>query len=239
MRLLFSLALVLCSQPLFATPPKLEFPNEVRPDGQYAVIVPTTDAVSVIYIGLDGVEPIPPQFLSDKRSFLLDCFGKQPGLYRFVAVGASSSGEQARKSFTLVIPAQNTPEPPKNPPTKPPVDPPKDPPQNPPAKPPVNPSVKVWVVIAVPEGPVDPALAKKLKGDAWVALDAKATVVQRPMSQMPPTWKAVFGSTQAPAFFIGLETVNNGVKEIVVKAQPKAFASVEEITKLVEGASNE
>lgn len=93
--------------PVWADPPKIAIPAEVAPSGQYVHFVPATDAVSITYVGLSGVEPIPAELLKDPRLFLLDTRGLAPGRYQFVAVGASATGEQARVSF--VVPIGNVP----------------------------------------------------------------------------------------------------------------------------------
>ncbi len=103
MKRLALLLLLVLAAPLGAQPPRLVIPPEVRPSGQYLTIVPETDAVSIVYVGLSGIEPIPTQFLSDKRAFLLDSYGKPAGRYRFTAVAASKTGEQARADFVAVL----------------------------------------------------------------------------------------------------------------------------------------
>lgn len=149
---------------LAAAPPKLTIPSEVRPSGQYAVMVPETDAVSVLYIGLDGIDPIPPQLLNDKRTFALDCYGKTPGAYRFVAVGAGKDGEQVRTDFILVVPGKApTPEPPKDPPVK---DPPKDPPTNP------APKVKLFFLVIRDAAPAPPEFTRIMDLKGWKDLRA-------------------------------------------------------------------
>lgn len=95
--------LLLCCSSAWAEPPSIEIPPEVRPSGQYATLIPKTDAVTIIYVGLDGIDSVPSQFLSDKRAFLLDCYGKPKGRYRFVAVGAGKTGEQTRVDFVVVV----------------------------------------------------------------------------------------------------------------------------------------
>jgi hypothetical protein len=86
-----------------AAPPSLKIPAEIKPSGQYAELLPETDAVSVTYVGQSGIEPIPARWLSDKRVFLLDTRGLSAGRYKFAAVAASKDGEQARADFVLVI----------------------------------------------------------------------------------------------------------------------------------------
>jgi hypothetical protein len=97
------LLLLFVAGPAWADPPKLVVPAEVKPDGQYAVMTPVTDAVEVTYIGLDGIEPFPKALVADKKTFALDCYGKPAYRYRFAAVASSATGEQVRKDFVLVV----------------------------------------------------------------------------------------------------------------------------------------
>lgn len=99
-----ALALLLLIPSLaFADPPKLVIPAEIRPAGQYVSLLPDTDAVSITYVGLSGVDPIPSAWLRDGRQFALDTRGLAVGRYSFAAVGASKTGEQARADFVVVI----------------------------------------------------------------------------------------------------------------------------------------
>lgn len=129
-----SVALLSLACSAAAQPPKLVIPPEVRPAGQYVTLLPDTDAVSVLYVGSDGIDPFPSAFLSDKRAFLLDAYGKPAGRYRFAAVGASKTGEQARVDFVVII--GNPPTPPVPPGPNPPVPPGPEPPGPTPPTPP-------------------------------------------------------------------------------------------------------
>lgn len=114
------LAAPLLAPPARADPPKLVVPSEVRPSGQYVTFRPDTDAVSITFVGLSGIDPLPNELLSDKRVFVLDVYGKPTGRYRFAAVAASKTGEQARADFVAVIgDAPPTPVPPGPTPTPP------------------------------------------------------------------------------------------------------------------------
>src|SRR5229473_610438 len=117
-----SLLLLLAACPAYADPPSLDIPDEVKPAGQFIIFTPKTDAVSVTYIGLDSLEPLPPAILKDGRMFALDCYGKPVGRYRFAAVAAGKTGEQTRKDFVAVIGTGPLPPNPPNPPN-PPADP--------------------------------------------------------------------------------------------------------------------
>lgn len=111
------LLLIGCLQ---ADPPKLTIPAEVRPTGQYVSLLPDTDAVSVVYIGLSGIDAIPSEWLKDSRRFALDTRGLAAGRYGFAAVAASKTGETARADFTVVIGTPPTPPIPPGPGPKPP-----------------------------------------------------------------------------------------------------------------------
>jgi hypothetical protein len=116
------LAVLLATATAFAAPPDLEIPAEVTPVQGYARVAPKTNAVSVVYVALDGLYPFPSDELKDARRFVLPTNGVKAGRYRFVAVGASKTGEQATKEFAVVV---GTPPQPPDPPTPP------DPPQPP------------------------------------------------------------------------------------------------------------
>jgi hypothetical protein len=106
------LALLFLPGSLLGAPPRLVIPPEVKPSGQYAQLVPDTDAVSITYVGLDRVDPIPSAVLKDARLFLLDTRGLPEGRYRFVAVGAGKDGEQTRADFAVLVGDNPPPVPP-------------------------------------------------------------------------------------------------------------------------------
>jgi hypothetical protein len=84
-------------------PPVLDLPAEVRPVNGYARLTPKTDAVSIRYVALDGVYAFPPEELKDGRRFVLPAAGLKDGRYRFVAVAAGKTGEQAEAEFVVVV----------------------------------------------------------------------------------------------------------------------------------------
>jgi hypothetical protein len=100
-RTLSLLLLVALAGPLWAA--SLKIPAEVKPAGQYARVLPETDCLSVVYIGLDAVDPIPSDVLKDGRLFLLDCRGLAAGRYRFAAVGADKDGATVRADFAVLV----------------------------------------------------------------------------------------------------------------------------------------
>lgn len=110
-----------------AAPPTIAIPPEVKPVGEYASFIPSGDAVSVYYVGLSGVSPVPSGMLRDSRAFLLSVRGLPAGRYQFVAVAASKEGEQLAVAFSVAV--GDGPAPGPTPPNPPP------PPPNPPADP--------------------------------------------------------------------------------------------------------
>jgi hypothetical protein len=98
--------------PAYAAPPEMDIPAEVRPSGGYVRFTPKTNAKSVVYVGLSGVDPFPSEELKDGRRFLLPVAGLPDGAYKFAAVGTLND-EQTRRDFTVVI---GNPAPPPNPP---------------------------------------------------------------------------------------------------------------------------
>lgn len=89
--------------PAVAAPPTLKVPAEVRASEEYVRFTPETDARSVVYVGLSGVDPFPSEELKDARRFLLNTRGLPEGRYLFTAVAASDTGEQARANFVVVV----------------------------------------------------------------------------------------------------------------------------------------
>ena len=86
-----------------AAPPNLKLPDVIPAKEQYVRFTPDTDAKSVFYIGLSGVEAFPSDELKDGRRFLLDTRGLPQGKYQFAAVAASATGEQVRANFTVEV----------------------------------------------------------------------------------------------------------------------------------------
>lgn len=163
---------------LMMAEPSLEIPGEVRPSGQYAIVLPKTDAVSVVYIGLDGVEPLPSALLKNETMFLLDCRGLAEGRYRFVAVAASANGKQVRADFVLIIEKSgNSPKP--------------------------MPKGDVWVVVVHQDGPLSADLAKHLADPVWAKYQSKGVrLSRRPLSQLREDLASVVGGRKLPAIII-------------------------------------
>lgn len=141
-------------------PPALDVPAEVRPAGGYARFTPKTEAVTVLYIGLDGIDPFPSEELKDGRRFLLPVAGVKPGRYRFAAVGAKD-GEQTRADFVVVVgDVQPDPKPKPNPDPKPDPD--------------VVKVDSVWVIVVEDAaGPRTVETAQALNDPFWQALRPK------------------------------------------------------------------
>ncbi len=115
-----TLSFFACAFLAWADPPTLVIEPEIRPAGTYVRMTPKTDAVSVTYIGLSGIDPFPSEELKDGRRFLLNVRGLPEGRYLFAAVGAGKNGEQTRTDFTVVIGVNPPPVPPgPNPPVPP------------------------------------------------------------------------------------------------------------------------
>lgn len=104
----YATLLLLFASPAFAAPPLIDIPPEVRPAGDYVLHMPKTDATSVTYVGLSGVDAFPSGLLKDPRMFALQTRGLQPGRYRFAAV-AAKDGEQARTDFVVLVGDAPTP----------------------------------------------------------------------------------------------------------------------------------
>lgn len=151
---LFPLALVgLGAAALYADPPRLELPATVRPTGDYAVVRPQTDAVSVVYVGLSGVDPFPSELLRDSTTFVFPVRGLKEGEYKFAAVGAAKTGEQTRTDFVVVVGAGGT-----------------VPGPNPPGPAPDPKPGSLFFVVIRPDGAASPEFTRIMSDGAWDAL---------------------------------------------------------------------
>ena len=120
MRPLTALLLTLTAGLAVAAPPTLDLPSEVRPANGYARLTPKTDAVSVVYVALDGAFPFPSEELKNPKAFVLPAAGLKDGRYRFVAVAAGKGGEQSSGEFVVVVgKGEPSPEPEPGPSPKP------------------------------------------------------------------------------------------------------------------------
>lgn len=103
MRFVSAIVIVLVSVTIsLADPPTLEIQAEIPATGQYVSFTPKTDAKSVMYIGLSGVDPFPSELLKDSRSFLLPASGLKTGYYKFVAI-AIKDNESTRRDFVIKV----------------------------------------------------------------------------------------------------------------------------------------
>lgn len=159
MRSLSLFAVCLSAALSLAAPPKLTIPAELKPVGGYVRHTPETDAVSVVYVSLDGLDPFPSEELKDGRRFLLPVAGVKDGKYRFAAVAASSTGEQSRADFVVVVGTPTVEPPPKTPIIAPPA--------TPPTTPAPAPAKGLYFLIVRPNGPAAPELTKALSLPAW------------------------------------------------------------------------
>lgn len=207
--------------PLFAAPPQLDIPAEVKAQGDYVVVTPKTDAMNVVYVALSGVEPFPSAMLKDPRAFVLPVRGLAKGKYAFVAVGAGPQGEQTTARFAVLV--GEGPVPPPDPPKPPPVDP-----------PPPTQGV-VWAMFIRPDQPITPEQAMTLR-DATAKLQAKGIqVMNKSLANVTqPSWRAAVQGVQLPAFFVVRVVDGEGVGIV----SPRPLPSVAEIERLVNEAIN-
>lgn len=182
MRLFFAVALAAVFVGVApAAPPSLELPAEVVPVNGYARLTPKTDAVSIVYVALDGAFPFPSEELKNPRAFVLPAAGLATGRYRFVAVAAGKGGEQSQGEFVVVVGGGGKLPDPK----------PKDP-VTPPGK------AKYYFVVVRPDGPASPAFTKIMADSAWAQLriwdhtvkdktqtEAKLLNINVPTAQLP------------------------------------------------------
>ena len=160
MRCIYAAAVcLLAAAAALAAPPALGIPPEVKPVQGYARVSPKTDAVSVVYVALDGLFPFPSEELKDARRFVLPTTGVKAGRYRYVAVAASKGGEQATAEFVVVV---------GDAPNLPPI----TPGPQPEPKPPDSPASYYFLVVRA-DGPADPAFTAAMGLPAWGELRKK------------------------------------------------------------------
>ncbi len=104
---------ILWATSLIAAPPTLDIPAEVKATpGQWVTISPKTDAVSVVYVSLDGLAPFPNAELKDARKLIaFVSVADKDKIFRFVAVGSSATGEQLTVPFSILTGAAPAPPP--------------------------------------------------------------------------------------------------------------------------------
>lgn len=213
--------LLLWAAPLFAAPPSLEIPAEVKATGDYVVVQPKTDAVSVLYVALSGIEPFPSAILKDPRTFVLPVRGLAKGRYAFAAVGAGREGEQSRVDFVVLVGASSPPLPP---------DPPKPP------ETPVPGTGQLYAVIVQPNGPVQTNV--EAVGKAILA-QGKAILVRRQVGELQPDLAEEVMGKALPCFLVRqakkAEDGSATVSVTVVPARP--LPTADEAKALIEGVS--
>lgn len=96
-------ALLLVVSGAVALPPKIEVAPEQKPVDGWVRVVPQTDAVSVVYVSLDGLSPFPSEELKDPRRLIIPVHSVKEGRYRFAAVASSKTGEQTRVDFVVLV----------------------------------------------------------------------------------------------------------------------------------------
>lgn len=100
-RLLYACVLAVAAVQTAWAGPVIEIPAEVKAEpGSWVVVSPKTDAVSVVYVGLDGLAAFPSSELKDPRKLVVNA--SKAGRFRFVAVGTLKD-EQATAAFTIVV----------------------------------------------------------------------------------------------------------------------------------------
>ena len=213
-------AALLLSGIALGAPPKLTIPADVKPTGEYVTLKPDTDAVSITYVGLSGIDAFPSDFLKDARHFVLPTRGLKEGIYRFAAVGASATGEQARVDFTVTIgntPPTPTPDP--NPPT--------------PNPPPVQPSGAFYFVLIRSDGPTAPEFTRVVESEAWAKL-TKAGHKYKPktLSESAALGIKLEDGTKLPAVAVLQENAQTGKSRLVTVLDfPKTDAEIEALPK--------
>ncbi len=183
-----------------ASPPTLGLPAEVRPANGYARLSPKTDAVSVVYVALDGVYPFPSEELRDPRRFVLPAAGLSVGRYRFVAVAASKTGEQTQGEFVVVVERGGTPVPDPKP---------KDPPP-PPA------DGKFYFLVVRPDGPAPPAFTAAMGLPEWDTLRAAGHKVKDKTAAESKLLNVIVPDNQLPAV-VTLRTAADGETSTIVR----------------------
>lgn len=164
-----------------AAPPALDLPAEVRPVQGYVIVTPKTDAVSVLYVALDGVYPFPSDQLKDARSFVLPAGGLKDGTYKFVAVAAGKGGEQTSKQFNVVIGQGNQP------------------PVTPPVVVPPPATAKYYFAVVRPDGPASAEFTKLMADPAWATLRGQGHLVKAFTVTAAKTATIEVGATPLPA----------------------------------------
>lgn len=156
MRLFTLLFLHLFATAAISAPPKLVIPAEIQAKpGKWVTVSPDTEAKTITYVSLDGLDPFPSSELIEKRKMIV--FPTEEKRYRFIAVG-SKDDEHTTVEFVLVV---GTP-PAKPVPTPTPTDP------NPPVTP--VPTGGLYFLVVRPDGPASPEFTKTMGLPAWEEL---------------------------------------------------------------------
>lgn len=154
-------ALVSCCGTAHAAPPVVDFPAEIKAQGDFVTVRPKTDAKGITYIGLSGVDPFPTVLLKDARDFVFPTRGLSAGPYRFSGV-ASLNDEHTEFRFTVVVGGKGPPGP--NP----------EPPPGPAPAPVVSYDAPVWVYLLEESSKRTPELSLMLQNvKFWNELESK------------------------------------------------------------------
>lgn len=201
-------------------------PETVGRENSYLIIKPETNAKSVVYVGLDQINPIPNKYLNNQTIFILDASCVKPGTYKFVAVAADDSGNQTRFDFKLNIKVEDAPKNPTEPIPEPkPEDP--NPLPQPPPSPPNKPDKNVivwWLVVVQEDGPVKKEFADYLKNDVWSQLAKEGFRLSRQeYKQLRDDLKSYINSNELPAILVIKQTKNTETNEEHVEFNSKIY----------------
>lgn len=207
--------LLLSAYSAWSAPPSIEIPSQLKPTGQYVDYKPKTDAVSITYVGLSGVDGFPSGVLKDPNHFFLPIAGMKDGEYKFAAVASSATGEQKRVDFSVIVGKGGVVEPlpmPNPDASKPPPD--------------IAPKPTVYYMMIVrPDGPASKEFTKIMEMSAWGELRKLGhTVKDRTLTEALSLGLPIPQGTTIPAVWL-LEEV--GTKS-TVKAGPVSLPSTAE-----------
>lgn len=219
MRILSVLFLAaLCGAPAQSAPPKLVIPAEIAAKpGKWVTVAPDTEAKTITYVSLDGLDPFPSSELIDKRKMIV--FPTEEKRYRFVAVG-SLNDEHAMAEFVIVVGAPPVVEPPPKP-----TDPPKP-----------IPTSSLYFLIVRSDGPASPDFTRTMSLSAWSDLrKAGHSVKDKTLTEAASLGLKLDDGTALPCVVTLRESADGKTSAVVRKAipLPTADAAILELPKAV------
>lgn len=159
-------ALVSCCGNAHGAPPVVDFPTEIKAQGDFVTVRPRTDAKGITYVGLSGVDPFPSALLKDARDFVFPTRGLSAGSYRFSGV-ASLNDEHTEFRFTVLVGGSPGPGPNPGPAPNPPG-------PNPGPAPVVSYDAPVWVYLIEESSKRTPEMALMLQNvKFWNEMESK------------------------------------------------------------------